>query len=192
MIVVFTGSLADPDFPTPHRLLKNYLLPAAQSTQPLADNPKILDQLTAEIAGIQNPEKPVDPLPEIAKQISGKTFQITGDAGAGWPETITLTFQGGDTYTSEMVTAGETLEVTCGMNNIFFMNKLGSQGERIVSCRGYWQDDRTFVEEQNFDLSSEIQFFTVTSTFEGKKVSMQVESSMAYFPPLQATGEMIE
>jgi CubicO group peptidase (beta-lactamase class C family) len=192
MIVVFTGSLADPDFPTPHQLLKTYLLPAAQSDQPLADNPRIFNQLTAEIVGVQNPEKPVAPLPEIAKQISGKTFQITGDASAGWPEKITLTFQAEDTYTSEMIMPGETLMVTCGLNNVFFMNKLGSQGERIISCRGYWQDDHTFIEEQNFDLSSEIQFFTVTSTFKGKKVSIQVDSSMAYFPSLQATGEIIE
>jgi hypothetical protein len=192
MIVVFTGSLADPDFPTPHRLLKTYLLPAAQSAHSLADNPKTFDQLTAEIESIQNPEKPVAPLPEIAKQISGKTFQITGDASGGWPETIKLTFQAGDTYMSEMVTQGETLMVTCGLNNVFFMNKLGPQGERIISCRGRWQDEHTFIEEQNFDLFSEIQFFTVTSTFKGKEVSIKVDSSMGYFPSLQAIGEMID
>jgi hypothetical protein len=103
-----------------------------------------------------------------------------------------LTFQAEDTYTSEMVTAGETLIITCGLNNVFFVNKLGPQGERIVSCRGRWQDEHTFIEEQNFDLSSEIQFFTVTSTFKGKEVSIKVDSSMGYFPSLQAIGEMID
>jgi hypothetical protein len=91
-----------------------------------------------------------------------------------------------------MDSLGETLIITCGLNNVFFMNKLGPNGERIVSCRGYWQADHTFVEEQNFDLFSEIQFFTVTSTFEGKKVIIKVDSSMAYFPSLQATGEITE
>lgn len=192
MVVVFTGSLADPVFPTPHWLLKTYLLPAAQSAQPLADNPQILDQFMAQIVNIQNPEKPVVPLPEIARQISGKTFQIKGIAPAGWPEKITLTFPGGDTYTSEMVAPGESLTVTGGLNNVFYMNKLGPEGETIIPLRGYWQDDHTFIEEQNFDLFSEIQFFTVTYTFEGKKVSMKVDSSMGYFLSLQATGEMIE
>ncbi len=194
MIVVFTGSLADPDFPTPHRLLKTYLLPAAQppGAQPLADNPQLFNQLTAEIVSIQNPEKPVAPLPEIAKQISGKTFQITGGASAGWPEKITLTFPGGDTYTSEMVMPGETLKVAGGLNNVFYLNRLGPEGETIAPLRGYWQDDHTFIEEQNFDLFSEIQFFTVTYTFEGKKVSLKVESSMGYFSPLQAAGEIVE
>ena len=191
-IVVFTSSFADPDFPTPHRLLKTYLLPAAQSAQPLADNPQIFNQLTAEIVNIQNPEKPVAPLPEIAKQISGKTFRITGDASAGWPEKITFTFPSEDTYTSIMIVGPEdTLVLTGGLNNVFYMNKLGPRGETIMPLRGYWQDDHTFIEEQNFDLSSEIQFFTVTYTFEGKKVSITMDSSMGYFSSLQATGEII-
>jgi hypothetical protein len=192
MLVVFTGSFPDPDFPTPHRLLKTYLLPAAQSARPLADNPQAFNLLTAEIVSIQDTERPVAPLPEIARQISGKTYRITGDASAGWPQEITFTFPGEDTYTSELVAGGETIVLTGGLNNVFYMNRLGPEGETIAPLRGYWRDDHTFVEEQNFDLSSEIQFFTATYTFDGKKVSVTVASSMGYFSPLQATGEMIE
>jgi hypothetical protein len=192
MIVVFTGSLADPDFPTPHQLLKTYLLPATQSAQPLADNPQIFNQLTAEIVNIQNPEEPVALLPEIARQISGKTFRITGDASASWPEKITVTFPGEDTYTLEMSGPDGTEVFTGGLNNMFYLSKFEPQEERITAFRGHWQDDHTFVEEQNFDLSSEIQFFTVTYTFEGKKVFIKVDSSMGYFSSLQATGEIIE
>jgi CubicO group peptidase (beta-lactamase class C family) len=192
VVVVFTGSLADPVFPTPHRLLQTYLLPAAQSAQPLADNPQAFNQLKAGVVSIQNPEKPVAPLPEIAKQISGKTYRITGAASAGWLEKITFTFPGEDTYTSEWVQPEETNTVTGGLNNVFYMNKLGPEEEILVPLRGYWQDDHTFIEEQNFGLSSEIQFFTVTYTFEGLKMSMQVETSMGYFSPVQATGEIIE
>jgi hypothetical protein len=72
------------------------------------------------------------------------------------------------------------------------MNKLAPEGETIIPLRGHWQDDHTFIEEQNSDLTSEIQFFTVTYTFEGKKVSIVVESSMGYFSSLQAIGEIIE
>jgi hypothetical protein len=91
-----------------------------------------------------------------------------------------------------MVMPGETILVTGGLNNVFHMNKLGPEGETIIPFRGYWPDDHTFIEEQNFNLSSEIQFFTVTYTFEGKKVSIKVDSSMGYFSSLQATGEIIE
>jgi CubicO group peptidase (beta-lactamase class C family) len=193
MVVVFTGSFADPDFPTPHRLLKTYILPAAQSARPLADNPQIFNQLTAEIVNIQNTEEPVAPLPEIAKQISGKTFRITGDASVGWPEKGRITFSSEDTYTSVvMVGSEDPLVLTGGLNNVFYMNKLGPNGETIMPLRGYWQDDHTFIEERNFDLSSEIQFLTVTFTFEDKRVSITMDSSMGYFSSLQATGEIIE
>jgi len=192
MVVVFTGGLADPDFPAPHRLLKTYLLPAAQSAQPLSENPQLFNQLTTEIASIQNPAKPVAPLPEIAKQISGKEIRITDDKVGTWPERISFTFPGADTYTAEWVRPEETIIATGGLNNVSYLNKLGTAGERIIPLRGYWQDDHTFIEEQNFGLSSEIQFFTVTYIFESKKILITVVSSMDYFPPLHATGEIIE
>jgi hypothetical protein len=193
MVVVFTGGLADPDFPAPHRLLTTYLLPAAQSAQPLAANPQMDKQLTTEIKNIQNPEKPAMPLPEIAKQISGKTYRLIGIPPAGWPTEITFTFSGDETYSTSTLTANdEILKVTGGLKNVFYLNKLGPKGKTIMSFRGYWQDDHTFIEEQNFDLSSDIQFITVTYIFDAKKVSITVNSSMDYFPTITGTGEIIE
>jgi hypothetical protein len=150
-------------------VLNTYLLPAAKSAQPLADNPQLFNQLTAEIASIQNTAKPVAPLPEIAEQISSKRIRIKGDKVGSWPEEISFAFLGADTYTTEWVRPEETTTATGGLNNVFYLNKLGTAEERIIPLRGYWQDDHTFIEEQNFGLSSEIQFFTVTYTFEGKK-----------------------
>jgi hypothetical protein len=193
MVVVFTSGMADSDFPAPHRLLKTYLLPAAQSAQPLAANPQLFNQLTAEVVGIQNTAKPVTPLPEIAKQISGKTYHLIGIPPEGWPTEITFTFSGDETYiNSTLIPNGETLTVTGGLKNVFHINKVGPEGKMIMPFRGYWQDERTFIEEQNFDLSSDIQFYTVTYVFEGKKVSITVESSMDSFPTLKGTGEIIE
>jgi CubicO group peptidase (beta-lactamase class C family) len=193
MVVVFTGGIADPDFPAPHQLVKTYLLPAAQSAQPLAANPRMDDQLTTEIKNIQNTEKPAMPLPDIARQISGKTYRLVGVSPAGWPTEITFTFPGDETYTtSSLTTNGEILTVTGGLKNVFYMNKRGPESKTIVPMRGYWQDERTFIEEQYFDLSSDIQFLTVTYTFDGKKVSVTVDSSMDYFPTLTGTGEIIE
>jgi hypothetical protein len=174
-------------------LLKTYLLPAAQSAQPLANNPQTDDQLMTEIENIQNPEKPAMPLPEIAKQISGKTYRLIGIPPAGWPTEITFTFSGDDTYTtSTLTTNGEILTATGGLKNIFHINKLGQEGKTTMPFRGYWQDEHTFIEEQYFDLSSDIQFFTVTYIFNGKMVSVTVDSSMGYFPTLKGTGEIIE
>ncbi len=133
------------------------------------------------------------PLPEIAKQISGKTYRLVGIPPEGWPTEITFTFSGDDTYTnSTRIPNGDILTVTSGLKNVFYLNKFGPEGRTIMAFRGYWQDERTFIEEQNFDLSSDIQFFTVTYTFDGKKVSVTVDSSMGNFPTLKGSGEIIE
>ena len=193
MIVVFTGGFGDPDFPTPHRLLKTYLLPAAKSEQPLADNPQAFKQLMEEITKIQDPEKPLSQLPDIARQISGKPFRVIGEPVTIWPEQITLTFRDGDTYESIMVFGtGETIDLNGGLNNVFYMNELGSGGEIIHPLRGYWQDDHTFIEERNFDLYSDIQFTIVTYVFEDQEVNITLESRMGSLPILRATGEMID
>ena len=192
MVVGFTAGIGDPVFPEPHRLLQKYLLPAAQSAQPLAENPELAARLAAEIAQIQNPQKPVAPLPEIAKQISGKTFRLTGGVAAGMPAEIMLSFPGGDTYTTSWIDPQETLTADGGLDNVFRLNKRGAAGETLVALRGYWRDDHTFVEEENFDLFSEIQFFAVTYEFDGDKLTMTVESGMGYFPPMAATGERTE
>ena len=192
MIVVFTAGLADPDFPAPHQLLKTYLLPAVQSAGPNAANLLIEEQLTTEIKNIQNTEKPVIPLPETARQISGKTYRLVG-LPPGTPREFTLTFSGDETYTNSILMAdGENINVTGGLNNVFFMNYLGAEGKTIMPFRGYWQDEHTFVEEQNFDLSSDVQLFTVTYTFDGNKVFVTVDSSMDLFPTLKGSGEIIE
>jgi CubicO group peptidase (beta-lactamase class C family) len=192
MIVVFTGGLSDSDFPAPHQLLKTYLLPAVQSEQPLEANPQIYDQLMTEIENIQNTENLAMPLPEIARQISGHTFHLVGFPPGG-PNEFTLTFSGDETYTNSIpIRNGETVTVTGGLNNVFFLNELGPNGETIMAFKGYWRDEHTFVEEQNFDLSFDAQFFTVTYTFDGNKVSVTVDSSTGLFPTLTGTGEFIE
>jgi CubicO group peptidase (beta-lactamase class C family) len=193
MVVVFTGGIADPDFPAPHQLVETYLLPAAQSAQPLAANPQMDDQLMTEIKNIEDSEMPATSLPEMANQISGKTYHLVGTPPEGWPTEITFTFSGDETYVnSTLIPNGETLTVTGGLKNVFHINKVGPEGKMIMAFRGYWKDEYTFIEEQNFDLSSDIQFYTVTYVFDGKKVSVTVDSSMDYFPTLKATGEMIE
>ena len=91
----------------------------------------------------------------------------------------------------ELVGPENTLMLTGGLNNVFQLNMLGPEGKTIFPLRGYWQDDHTFIEEQNFDLTFDHQFFTVTYTFEGTKVFIKVESSQD-FSPFQVIGEMIE
>lgn len=103
MIVVFTSGLKDPDFPTPHELVKTYILPAVKSSDPLAPNPQAFQALVATVEDLERPvSEPIAPLPEIAAQISGKTFRVTQDGSGGYfYKNVSLTFTDDDEYTSE-------------------------------------------------------------------------------------------
>jgi len=193
MVVVFTSGLSEADFPAPHRLVKTYLLPAAKSAKALPPDPGTDEKLAAEISRIQAAVGPTTSLPEMASQISGKTYRLVGASGSSWPRQITFDFPGGDTYNNTIVwPTGETDRITGGLNGAFHVNHLGPDGQALMAWRGYWRDDHTFVEEQNFDLRSDADFFTVAYTFEENKVSITVDSGMDAFPTLKGSGEIVK
>jgi CubicO group peptidase (beta-lactamase class C family) len=196
MIVVFTSGLKNADFPAPHELLKTFMLPAAQSDSALTPNPPAWGQLEAEIKRIEHPEQEaVSPLPEVAQQISGKTFQITSKTFEGFLEAVSLTFTDENTYQLEITWPQDQTEVFRGsLNNVFYLNRVKdvqSENEMIFALKGTWQDDHTFVEEFIPGLSSDLQVITQKYTFEGKKVTIEANSSLDLFS-VQATGEMVE
>ena len=195
MIVVFTGGLKNAHFPAPHELVKTFILPAAQSGSTLTSNPQAWGQLEAEIKKIEQPkEKPVC-LPEVARQISGKTFQITGNTVAGFYERVSLTFTDTNAYPLEMTWPHCQAEVVRGnLKNVFYLNQVKdaqSGNDMILALKGYWQDDHTFIEEFIPGLSSDLQTITQEYTFDGKKMTIEASSSLDLFA-VQATGEMVE
>jgi formylglycine-generating enzyme required for sulfatase activity len=189
LVAVFTSGLADPMFPTPRKLMEAFILPAVTSTDPLPPSPASGD-LQAHIEQLANPAaQPVPPLPDIAQQISGKTFQIT-ESSAPYFETLTLTFDEGNTYHSKFKLRWPdyVFDVTGGLDNRFAITEnAGGQGI-TVAFKGYWLDEKTFVETVK-DFS---QIATVTHqyTFDGDKVTVDVNSSMG--DSLQMSGEMVE
>jgi CubicO group peptidase (beta-lactamase class C family) len=197
MVAVFTSGLPDSIFPVPNQLVKSYLLPAAQSTEPLPANPVAFRALDTQIEELEHPVQPLTPPPDIAQRISGKTFQMTPSAPVeAWFQTIRFTFDGGNTYQSESQWPGDQhVAVKGGLNNVFQYNLINFKGlqpteDILVALRGRWQDDHTFVEEYIRDLNSEINLITQKSTFEGNRIAVELTSSMEPYT-LQATGEMI-
>jgi CubicO group peptidase (beta-lactamase class C family) len=197
MVAVFTAGLPDPIFPAPHQLVESYLLPAAQSSEPLAANPNTFGALADRIQAIEHPEQPGAPLPDVAQRISGKTFQMTPSAPIeAWFQTIKFTFDGGNTYQSESEWPGnQRVVVKGGLDDAFQYSlvkfaALQPAEDLVVALRGHWQDDHTFVEEYTRDLNSDINLITQKSTFAGNRITVELTSSMQPFN-LQAVGEMI-
>jgi CubicO group peptidase (beta-lactamase class C family) len=189
LVAVFTSSLTDPDFPTPRRLMEEYILPAAKSTRALPPS-QSATELQAYIKRIANPEVQPAPLPAMAHQISGKTFQITEKSGP-YVEKFTLTFEDGEKlYRLESTWPEGNYDVLGGLDNCFYMNEMphGSQMER-AAIKAYWQDEKTFVETVKNLAQLENVIFTYT--FDGNHVTIDMTSSMGSFA-FRMKGEMVD
>jgi CubicO group peptidase (beta-lactamase class C family) len=190
LVAVFTGGLADPDFPTPRRLVEEYIIPAATfyNSRPPS---QATDDLQAYIRRFANPEvQPVSPLPAIAHRISGKTFQITEKSGP-YVEKFTLFFEDGrNLYLSQSTWPEGNYEVQGSLDNRFYVNEMaqGSQMEQ-VAIKAYWQDEKTFVE--TVKNLTQIEGVIFTYTFDGNSVTIDMKSSMGSYA-FRMKGEMID
>jgi CubicO group peptidase (beta-lactamase class C family) len=186
MIIVFTGALQDLDFPIPHELVKTYIRPSVKSSSPIASDSQTFQTLKANIEHLEDPDpKPVAPLPEIAKQISGKTFKITRDGSGGRMFTsISLTFDGSSEYTSTTNWPGAGIHsVQGGLDDVY------RTGEDF-GLKGFWQDEHTFVEYYK-PMTYQIDTSIHTYTFDGNALTIDIKSSMGFFS-FQSIAELVE
>lgn len=189
LVAVFTAGLADSDFPIPRRLLEKYILPAAASTVALPPSQAASD-LQAYIEHIAHPAAELAPLPAIARQISGKTFQMTESPGP-YVEKFTLFFEEGEPYYRLESTWPEgDYKGQGGLNHRFYVNEVmhGTQVDQFA-LKGYWKDEKTFVE--TVKNLSQIESVIFTYTFDGDTVTLDVESSMGAYA-FRMKGEMVD
>ena len=188
LVAVFTSGLADPDFPMPRRLMEEYILPAATSTNARPPSQAASD-LQAYIKRIANPEAQLAPLPAIAHRISGKTFQIAEKPGP-YLEKIAFTFEDGqDLYRSVSTWPDGEYDVMGGLDNRFHINELTQPQVLQVAIKAYWQDEKTFVEI--LKVLSQIESVIHTYTFDGDSLTIDVNSSMGLYS-FQIKGEMVD
>jgi len=148
LVAVFTGGFADPVFDTSYELMKTYVIPTVKPDRPLAKNDPAYQALTARVkqASVQSP-KPVPPLPETARQVSGNTYKLPDGT------MLTVYFDAATEYALKIkppVTDKDeayVLEYRGGLDDIYRLNKSIhlTYGPYVVGCKGYWQDDHTFV-----------------------------------------------
>jgi CubicO group peptidase (beta-lactamase class C family) len=196
MVIVFTGGLPDPQFPVPNRLVKSYLIPAAQATKPLAPNAQAFQSLQTRIQAIEQGAPSTAPVPRIARAISGQTFRITRGP-IDWFQSVALTFAGGDTYRSETQWPGnQTVVISGSLSQVFHLNPVdfkspAAREELLVAVRGHWQADGTFIEEYVRDLKSDIDLITLKYTFAGDILTIDASSSMGLYS-IQVLGERVK
>lgn len=194
MVVVFTASLIerDPDIiDLPFFHLRDYILPAVRSDQPLPSDPEAKERFETLLAEVAQPEpEPVPTLPAIAGMISGKTFLFEGHEGEDnlWGlESVTLRFIEEDECLIQYTFSGEVVLDALGFDAVFRTSPLAESGPTVLDAaagldgifretlvdaevgqisyfaRGHWKDDVTFeVEVKNGWCLSENLTFTFT------------------------------
>ena len=173
MVVVFTGGLSGPDNFLPDTLMEKYIIPAVKSAGPLTANSEPTASLEAIAGRMTQPQKRLPaPLPQKARDISGRTFTIKA-RGASLAS-FSLTFNGSDEALMVAVQGDTDYEVLVGLDNVFRTSRISDR--ESISARGHWINEKTFVVDWCPLAAGDR--VTITLTFENKRVKVRSKSAM--------------
>lgn len=172
------------------------VLPAIKPNTTLPANPSGVAKLKAAIAEAAKAPatKPAVPLPELAKAISGKTFEL----GTNWIglKTLSLTFTTNQTATARLTFVaspkqyqfGRSAKIQ-GITTLSETRAIGLNGVPIVSgdgpmalpvaVSGYWIDGQTFFLE--YDEIANTNCYRLRLKFSGGTVSVQAKERTGLF-----------
>ncbi len=196
MLVVFT---AEESLDLSGSLLDNFIFKAAKSSEALPENPEGVALLESRIKELGQPEpRIVPPLPETAQMVSGNTYVLDANnvIGSAIPSLDWRSLSFEFDRDSEVARINlsfrnnpQQWELTVGLDDVF--RETHVEGFGPVALKGSWQDDETFVLQNQLlgpavwaghpsDTRLEFRF-----TFEEDGVNIQL-SSLAYSLRTQA------
>lgn len=165
LVVVFTSA----DFNQPRSLYEFFIKPAVKIGK-IPANPKESAALAKLVAELGHPQaKPVLPLPEIASQISGKTYQVEKN-GFGITA-LRFDFKDGNQCLLTLDTPGGKLELPVGLDDLYrFSNEVS---DVPVGFKGWWVGAGPIL-EMNWLYLGEPFKYQGLFTFEGDEVRISV------------------
>jgi CubicO group peptidase (beta-lactamase class C family) len=177
VIAVMTGILRDDEYYSVSRLIDDISNSVKSDTQLPAD-PVAKSLLAASIhqAATEKPSS-VGGVPELAKAVSGKTYQL--DNNALRVKTFTLNFFDSDssweitTDTGKAERPTERFSGLMGLDGIFRKSPPAPYG--INAAKGRWLNEHSFAIERRILGHSETEIWTLT--FDGDKVSVAYENT---------------
>ncbi len=177
IVAAMTGILRDDEFYSTSRLVDD-ISKAVKSESSLPPDPIATSLLATSIRQAAT-EKPsaVGGMPDLAKAISGKTYQL--DQNKLRVKTFVLNFSDSDSSWEITTDTGKPDSPTArfsglmGLDGIFRKSPPASYG--INAARGRWLNEHTFAIERRILGHSETQTWTLA--FEGSKVSVNYEDT---------------
>jgi len=177
VVVAMTGVLRDDQHYPTNRLIDD-IVAAAKSDQPLQPDRVAQSLLAASIrqAATEQPS-PLGETPELAKQISGKTYQL--DSNTLKVKTFILNLTDADPSWVITTETGKPDRPTAqfsgllGLDGIFRKSPPAAYG--INATKGRWVNERSFTIERRILGRSDVQFWTLT--FDTNKVDIHFEDT---------------
>jgi CubicO group peptidase (beta-lactamase class C family) len=177
VVAVMTGILGDDEYYSASRLVDD-ISNSVKSDNPLPTDPIAQALLAASLRQAAT-EKPsaVGGTPELAKAISGKTYQF--DANMLHVKTFSLTFSDADPFWEITTETGKTDRPTqrfsglLGLDGTFRRSPPAPYG--INAVRGRWLNENTFSIERRILGHSETQTWALS--FSGNKLKVNFENT---------------
>jgi len=183
MVVVTTGGGGRDPSGVLETLLTTHIIPAAESTTPLTANPEgvaLLESKIEQIGLAQAQAKPVPPLPEIAKRVSGQTYVL--DANLLGLQSVSVAFEEqAEALLRVTFLDGNQVEWLAGLDNVYRIFSPGRNVYRIspgrvglpAAAKGWWESDDVFA--VHLDEIGNINNYRIKLTFEGNQVTFHLQ-----------------
>ncbi|MBN2072736.1 MAG: serine hydrolase [Actinobacteria bacterium] len=170
LLVVFTGKLSGIDVFLPATMLNKYIIPSVVSDEPLPVNSTAQNKLASLSEPPQLDIKPgqVQVLPEIAEEISGKTYLL--DSNPWNYNHFKLVFDPDKDYAEFSYTAKQKdiVKYQVGMDSVYRLSE--SNGDTYAAY-GYWSAPDTFVIE--YELIGYCATGKWVLTFKGDEITVE-------------------
>jgi CubicO group peptidase (beta-lactamase class C family) len=147
MVVVFVSGFSGEDMEyVPDSLLNTYIIPAAINKAILPPNPKQAGLLAARVQSLaESKPKPIRPLPPIAKQVSGKMYDI-GPNSVGISR-MSWTFSDTQAWAEVAFAGGSPQRLSIGLDDVYRETIIYPSGSPTITyySKGTWVSDDTFI-----------------------------------------------
>lgn len=183
VVVVFTGGGVNTDELAP------FLFKAIRSDAPLSVKKSSASRLRRALEAVRLPPPPhaTDPLPPIARSISGKRYVL--EPNPLDLQHVSLAFSGQNEAQAIVRLDGREWSLPVGLDNRYRFSSTGPEGLPLAS-RGRWLSPREFLWDLN--TVANINHFTVRMQFLEGRVEFEIEEATGEVKGLRVRGQAAE
>ena len=166
MVIVFTGALRMGDEGSLLKLINEYIIPSVRSKNTIPPNRKADSKLEYFIQKAQGVEQPVPTLPQMASDISGKTYKLESNF-LNW---LDMTFQFEPGTDEAILKMTNSPNLTIGLDNRYRLTEMPNG--RPIGLRGQWVELNVFY--LDYIISGDFIRSEAWIQFEGDEIKIKI------------------